>query len=342
VAVALANKLARIDLVGLLARNGSFVEASILGIWLCPAKYDLVRLLSATYLRKGAGVIMSTAWKITGKLTKWAGISALLVYAAVCAGVYITQRTLIFPKLAAHVTAADAGFAEAQEVALQTSDGERLVAWYVAPKPDKPLFIYFHGNGDTLNWRVGRDRSLIAEGNGLLAVSYRGYEGSTGSPSEDGLHLDAEAAYAFAVDHQIAPDRIVVWGHSLGSGVAVWLAAERKIKALILEAPYTSISDVAAMNFPFLPVRWLLKDQFHSDWHIGRVTAPVLIFHGDNDNTIPIAFGQRLYSLINAPKCFVRFANGGHIDLDDRKILTGVRDFIVSGMRGCDSDGGAT
>jgi fermentation-respiration switch protein FrsA (DUF1100 family) len=208
----------------------------------------------------------------------------------------------------------------------------------VAPKPDKPFFIYFHGNGDTLNWRVGRDRGLVADGSGLLAVSYRGYEGSTGSPSEDGLHLDAEAAYAFAVDHQIAPDRIVVWGHSLGSGVAVWLAAERKIKALVLEAPYTSIADVAAMNFPFLPVRWLLKDQFHSDWHIGRVTAPVLIFHGNNDETIPVSFGQRLYGLITAPKCFVHFANGGHIDLDDRMILSGVRDFIVSGMHGCESE----
>jgi uncharacterized protein len=273
---------------------------------------------------------MTSVGKIVRKLTKWIGVSALLTYAAMCAELYVTQRTLIFPKLADHVTAAAAGFAEAQEVTLRTSDGERLVAWYVAPKSDKPLFIYFHGNGDTLNWRVGRDRGLVAEGYGLLAVSYRGYEGSTGSPSEVGLRLDAEAAYSFALDHQIPPDRIVVWGHSLGTGVAVWLAAERKVKALILEAPYTSISDVAAIKFPFLPVRWLLKDQFHSDWHIGRVSAPVLIFHGDNDSTIPIALGKRLYNLINAPKCFVRFANGGHIDLDDRKILSTVRDFMAT------------
>jgi len=264
------------------------------------------------------------AWK----LTKWSGIAALAAYAAVCVGVYAAQRSLVFPKLADHVTAADAGFAEAQEVSLQTTDGERLVAWYVAPKPGKPLFIYFHGNGDTLNWRVGRDRSLVADGNGLLAVSYRGYEGSTGSPSEDGLHLDAEAAYAFAAK-QVPADRIVVWGHSLGTGVAVFLAAERKIAALVLEAPYTSIADVAAARFPYLPVRWLLKDQFHSDWHIGNVTAPVLIFHGARDDTIPISFGQRLYSLVKAPKCFVRFADGGHIDLDDGKILASIRGFIA-------------
>jgi fermentation-respiration switch protein FrsA (DUF1100 family) len=263
------------------------------------------------------------------RLSKWTGFAALVCYAAVCAVMYAAQRTLVFPKLANHVTAADAGFPEAQEVELHTSDGERLVAWYVAPKAGKPLFIYFHGNGDTLNWRVGRDRSLIADGSGLLAVSYRGYEGSTGSPSEDGLHLDAEAAYAFAIDHRIAPDNIVVWGHSLGTGVAVWLAAERTIKALVLEAPYTSIADVAAMNYPFLPVRWLLKDQFHSDWHIGDVTAPVLVFHGDKDDTVPISFGQRLFSLIKAPKCFIRFPLGGHVDLDDGKILTSIRDFLA-------------
>jgi uncharacterized protein len=244
---------------------------------------------------------MRAVLRFTWKLTKWAGVAVLLGYVAVCTGMYTMQRTLVFPKLAGHVTAVDAGFPEAEEVTLQTSDGERLVAWYVAPKPDKPLFIYFHGNGDTLNWRVSRNRSLVADGNGLLAVSYRGYEGSTGSPSEDGMHLDAAAAYAFAADHQIPPDRIVLWGHSLGTGVAVWLAAERKIKALVLESPYTSVADVAAMNYPLLPVRWLLKDQFHSDWLISKVTAPVLVFHGDKDDTIPISFGQRLYSLIKAP-----------------------------------------
>ncbi len=268
------------------------------------------------------------------KLGKWAGAAVVVAYIAVCTVMYVMQRSLVFPKLAGHVTAVEAGFPEAQEVALHTSDGERLVAWYVPPKSDKPLFIYFHGNGDTLNWRVGRDRKLVADGSGLLAVSYRGYEGSTGSPSEDGMHLDAAAAYAFAADHQIGPDRIVLWGQSLGTGVAVWLAVERKIKALVLESPYTSVADVAAMNYPLLPVRWLLKDQFHSDWLISKVTAPVLVFHGAKDETVPISFGQRLYNLVKAPKCFVRFPLGGHDDLDDGKIVASIRGFIARSWRG--------
>ncbi|MDE1936372.1 alpha/beta hydrolase [Bradyrhizobium sp.] len=274
--------------------------------------------------------VLGFSWK----LGKWAGAAVVVAYIAVCTVMYVMQRSLVFPKLAGHVTAVEAGFPEAQEVALHTSDGERLVAWYVPPKSDKPLFIYFHGNGDTLNWRVGRDRKLVADGSGLLAVSYRGYEGSTGSPSEDGMHLDAAAAYAFAADHQIGPDRIVLWGQSLGTGVAVWLAVERKIKALVLESPYTSVADVAAMNYPLLPVRWLLKDQFHSDWLISKVTAPVLVFHGAKDETVPISFGQRLYNLVKAPKCFVRFPLGGHDDLDDVKIVASIRGFIARSWRG--------
>jgi uncharacterized protein len=274
------------------------------------------------------GAVSRVAWKVA----KWSAVVAAVAYAGVCTAVYVKQRELVFPKLADHVSAAAAGFAEAQEVTLKTSDGEQLVAWYVPPKAGKHLFIYFHGNGDTLNWRVGRDRGLVADGDGLLAVSYRGYEGSTGSPSEDGLHLDADAAYAFATS-KVAPDQIVVWGHSLGSGVAVRLASENKVGALVLEAPYTSVADVAAMNFWFLPVRLLLKDQFHSDWRIGKVTAPVLVFHGDKDDTIPIAFGQRLYSLVTSPKCFVRFADGGHIDLDDQTLIARVRDFITKPLR---------
>ena len=163
--------------------------------------------------------------RTTLRVLKWTGAVALGGYAILCLGLYVQQRKLVFPELAPHIPAAAAGFPEAQEVVVPTSDGEKLVAWYVAPKADKPLVVYFHGNGDTLSWRVDRDRLLVADGTGLLALSYRGYEGSTGSPSETGLHLDADAAWAFAAA-QVPADRIVVWGHSLGTGVAVGLAAD--------------------------------------------------------------------------------------------------------------------
>jgi hypothetical protein len=177
-------------------------------------------------------------------------------------------------------------------------------------------------------WRVERHRALIANGTGLIALSYRGYAGSSGTPTEDGLHRDADAAYAFAVA-RYAPERIVLWGHSLGTGVAVRLAAEKPVGKVILEAPYTSTVDVAAGLFPFVPVRWLMHDQFHSDERIGAVKAPLLIMHGARDDVIPIAFGERLFGLAHQPKRFIRYDRGGHVDLDDFGAGDAARAFIA-------------
>jgi fermentation-respiration switch protein FrsA (DUF1100 family) len=163
---------------------------------------------------------------------------------------------------------------------------------------------------------------------GLVALSYRGYGGSTGSPTEAGLIADAAAAYAFAAAHYPA-ERIVVWGESLGSGVAVALAATRKFGRLVLEAPFTSAADVGAGVYWFLPVRLLMKDPFHSDARIGKVTAPLLILHGARDNVVPIALGERLYALANEPKRFVRFADGGHEDLDQYGAQAALRPFLA-------------
>ena len=148
-----------------------------------------------------------------------------------------------------------------------------------------------------------------------------------------GLLLDAEAAYAFTTARYSA-NRIVVWGFSLGTGVAVALAADHPVGKLILEAPYTSIADVAAAAFPFLPVGLLIRDSFHSDQRIARVTAPLLMMHGARDPTIAIGFGERLFALAHEPKQFVRFAGGGHNDLDDYGAIDVARRFIDA-SRGC-------
>jgi uncharacterized protein len=257
------------------------------------------------------------------------GFAGLAGYASVVLLLYLLQRRLLFLPTAEHISPQAAGFAAAREVSLLTSDGERVLAWYVPPRPSFPLVIYFHGNAEILGANVQRHRNLVADGTGLVALSYRGYGGSSGRPSEAGLHRDADAAYAFAVA-QVRCDRIVLWGHSLGSGVAVRLASERAIAGLILEAPYTSAADIAAMRFWFVPVRLLMRDPFYSDRRIADVTAPVLVLHGARDDVIPLAVGERLYELIRAPKRFVRFAQGGHVDLDACGALAAVRDFLAS------------
>jgi fermentation-respiration switch protein FrsA (DUF1100 family) len=261
---------------------------------------------------------------------KWVLIVALFVYVGGLVVLFLTQRTVIFPAPQTGRTAPEAaGFREAEEHVLTTTDGEQVIVWHVPAKPGHAVVVYFHGNGDFLAGLVGRFRDITSDGTGLVALSYRGYAGSSGQPSEQGLLKDAAATYAFTAARYSA-DRIVVWGFSLGSGVAVALAADHPVGKLILEAPYTSIADVAAAAFPFLPVRWLIRDPFRSDKRIARVTVPLLIMHGARDATIPIAFGERLFALAHEPKQFARFPDSGHNDLGDDGAVETARRFIAA------------
>jgi uncharacterized protein len=247
---------------------------------------------------------------------KWLLISVAVIYFSGLAALFLLQRSFLFPiPTRERIAPATAGFPQVEGHVLTTADGEKIILWHMPAKPGRPVILYFHGNGDFLAGFFGRFRDLIADGTGIVVPAYRGYSGSTGSPSEQGLLQDAEAAYAFAAT-RYAADRIVVWGFSLGSGVAVALAAERPVGKVVLEAPYSSIADVAASAFPIFPVRLLLKDSFRSDLRINRVKAPILMMHGARDSTIPIMFGEQLFALASEPKQFVRFPDGGHNDLD--------------------------
>ncbi len=239
---------------------------------------------------------------------------------------YAGQRAILFPASAAHTSPAAAGLPNAEEVTLVTDDGERLIAWHVPPQGDRPVVIFFHGNGDTLAGQTGRFRELTAAGVGLVAPAFRGYAGSTGHPSEQGLRRDARAAYAFATARYPA-DRIVPWGYSLGSGIAVGLAADVEVAGMVLEAPYTSVAEVAAGKMPLVPVRLLIKDPLHSDQRIGTVRAPLLVMHGARDAVIPIGFGERLFALANEPKRMVRFPAGQHV-LDRHRVVAAALKFF--------------
>jgi len=249
-------------------------------------------------------------------------------YAALVAALYFGQRALMYFPDTVRTAPAAVGLPQADEVPLTSNDGETIVAWHVPPSTGKPVILYFHGNGGALRLRADRFRRLTADGTGLLAVSYRGYGGSTGRPSEEGLLRDAAAAYDFAVSRYGA-QALVLWGESLGSGVAVALAANRPIARLLLESPFTSTADVAAAVYWFAPVRLLMHDQFRSDLRIPKVSAPVLILHGTQDRVVDIKFGERLYALVTAPKQFIRLPGAGHNDHDAHGGLEAVRPFVT-------------
>jgi fermentation-respiration switch protein FrsA (DUF1100 family) len=259
---------------------------------------------------------------------KWLLIFAVAGYGGFVALLYVTQRSLQYFPETIRTAPATAGLPEAQEVVLDTADGERIIVWHLPPRGDKPVVLYFHGNGGALAWRVERFRQLTADGTGLVALSYRGYGGSSGAPSEAGFLQDALATYRFATE-RYPTQRIVLWGESLGTGVAVALAAEHPVGTVVLESPFTSAADVGASCYWFAPVRLLMKDQFRSDLRIGKATAPVLVLHGDRDEVVPFALGERLYGMINAPKRFVRFAGAGHNDLGVRSV-TAAKEFLAN------------
>jgi fermentation-respiration switch protein FrsA (DUF1100 family) len=259
---------------------------------------------------------------------KWLLVFAVAGYGGLVALMYVFQRTLMYFPDARRTPPASAGFAQAREVELTTADGERLIAWHVPPQGDKPLVLYFQGNAGALDLRVSRFRWLVADGTGLVALGYRGYGGSSGRPSEQGLIRDAAAAYEFA-ETRYSAARIVLWGESLGTAVAIGLAAGHEVAGLILDAPFTSAADVGAAAYPFVPMRWLIKDAFRSDLRIGSVHAPILILHGVRDRVVPIRFGERLFALANEPRRMVRFPDGSHVDLDEHGAPDIVQKFLA-------------
>jgi fermentation-respiration switch protein FrsA (DUF1100 family) len=259
-------------------------------------------------------------------------ILAICLYLGMAAVLYFKQRSMMYFPDPVHTTPAQAGLPEATEVMLTASDGERSIAWHVPPRDnDRPVILYFHGNGGALRYRVERFRKLVRDGIGLVAVEYRGFGGNAGTPSEAGLIADGEAAYAFAAARYPAR-QIVLWGESLGTGIAVALGAEKPVGRVILEAPFTSAAAVAAAHYWYMPVRLLMKDQFRSDESIGKITAPVLILHGMQDHTVTFAMGERMFELTNAPKHIVRFLDGDHEDLDTRGALHAIGRFLAGDL----------
>jgi uncharacterized protein len=245
---------------------------------------------------------------------KWTFIVLAAGYVSLAALMFFAQRSMMYFPDRQRVTPAAAGFPAAEEVLLDTADGERVIAWHVPPGEGKPVVLYFHGNGGSLPLRVDRFRRIVAAGAGLVALSYRGYGGSSGMPTEPGLIADARAAYDYAQARY--PGRIAVWGESLGTGVAVAIASEKPVTHVILDAPYSSTLDIASDLYWFLPVRLLMKDQFRSSERIARVTAPVLMLHGEADDIIPIRYAERLLALVPGEKRLVRYPGGYHVDLD--------------------------
>lgn len=255
----------------------------------------------------------------------------ICAYALVMLAAYFGQRRLMYFPDRARTEPSQVGLSNVEERVLNTPDGAKVIAWYGKAKPDQPTILYFHGNGGSLAARAERIRRFMADGWGVYMLTYRGYGGSTGTPSEIANVADARLAYGALALEGVAPTSIILYGESLGSCIAARIATERPAGGLILDAPYTSIVQIAANSYPYLPVRYLLTDRYETDKVIPQVHIPLLVLHGERDGVIPIAMGRQLFALANDPKRFAAFPNGGHSDLyiNNNNALDVVKDWIA-------------
>ncbi|HEX9226784.1 MAG TPA: alpha/beta hydrolase [Arthrobacter sp.] len=244
-------------------------------------------------------------------------IGLALGYGALAGLLYVTQERMVFyPEIGGRSLDANPGTLGLpfEEVSLETSDGERLHGWYV-PAPDaRGVVLFCHGNAGNISHRIDYLLMFHRMGYSVLIFDYRGYGLSSGRPTEQGTYLDAEAAWRHLTETRaVPPGRIVVAGESLGGAVAAWLAARRTPGALVLASTFTSVPDMGAAVYPWLPVRLLARLSYDARDSVARVQAPVFVAHSPDDEIVPFAQGRALYDAARGPKQFLELA-GGHND----------------------------
>ncbi len=252
---------------------------------------------------------------------------AALAYLLFALALWSLQRKLIYAPSGGYVSPARVGLEGVREKVFHSPDGAKFLAWYAPPASDRPTVLYFHGNAGGLAHRAERIATYQDAGYGMLMVSYRGYSGGTGQPSEKAIIQDSLMAFDW-LQQTHKPRRIFVHGVSLGTGVAVQVAAQRPVAGLILEAPYTSLPDVGQYHYPFLPVKYFMFDRFDSLAFIPQVRAPVLILHGEADQVIPVALGKRLLAAANEPKTGIFPRHAGHNDLFAHGAFAHIEDML--------------
>lgn len=248
-----------------------------------------------------------------------------VAYLAAAAYLYTYQRSYVFKPSGTLALPTDKGLAGVEVVDLNASDGTPLKAWYAKAEDGKPTFLYLQGNAGNISGRSDRFARILAGGYGLMAPSYRGFAGSGGEPSEAAFISDGVLAYDWLSERA---DRIIIYGESIGTGVAVPVAAERNPAAVVLEAPLSAAVDLAWEQYPWLPVNLLMKDQFRSRDMVGRIDEPLLIVHGTADRVVPIDQGRDLFDRATGEKTLHVIEGAGHGDLWTKGLWPVVQRFV--------------
>ena len=254
----------------------------------------------------------------------------VLVYLSVTLGLYFFQRSLLYHPMENNYSG-DKLSVKIEKVNIKTEDNINLLAWY--HKKDNTKFktiLYLHGNAGSLENRIHKINHFDDMNINFLLLSWRGFNGNAGKPSEKGLYQDARSAVKWLINKGINEENIIIYGESLGTGVATEIAQNRNFAGIILESPFTSMIAAGKSKYPIFPIKLLLKDKYESDKKIKNIKSPVLIMHGEEDKIVPFWMGEKMFQLANEPK-YSYFSNyDDHMMEFNNELINSIKLFIKS------------
>ncbi len=254
-------------------------------------------------------------------------------YVLALIALFVFQRSLMYHTNAVLVPLAETQIPTAIERTTESEPGLHLTSWYLPPKGNMPVIVYFHGNAGTIADRDYKVAPWHAAGYGIWLTGYRGFGSNPGKPSEQGLYNDARAVFVALKEEGVGPDRIFVYGESLGTGVATQMAMELAdagtlLRGLVLEAPFTSMPAAAQEHHPYAPAKWLVRDRYDNLSKIAKIKTSLMIVHGDQDRVLPQHHGRSLFDAAKKPKIARWLPGAGHTNLCDFGACQYAQDFF--------------
>jgi len=258
---------------------------------------------------------------------------AISIYVVLALMLYLFQGRMVFlsnlPDRALILSPGDIGL-DYEDVSLTTSDNERLHGWYIPAADSKGVLLFFHGNAGNISHRLDSIKIFHELGLDILIIDYRGYGQSTGTTSEQGTYLDAQAAWDYLIkSRRIPADRIIIFGRSLGGAIGAWLGVQHTPAGVIIESSFSSGVDMARRLYPFLPVRLITRLKYPVADYASRLNCPVLVVHSRHDEIIPFAMGRVIYAAVKQQKKFLELRgdhNNGFL-ISQREYVAGFKDF---------------
>ena len=257
-------------------------------------------------------------------------VSVILFYLCICLYMYAFQRSFLYlPHINNHLRVTELN-APAEQVAIPSGNGITLKSWFYNNPANRYTVLFFHGNAGELDNRIYKLNALDKLDLNILIIAWRGFSGNQGKPNEKGLYEDGKSAIDWLIKNGVQERNIILYGESLGTGIATHLAQKRDFAGVILETPFTSMIDAAKTFYPYVPVNILLKDRYENKSKIVNINSPILIMHGEIDNIVPFHMGKKLFEIANEPKTFYSTKTDNHMMEYDDKLINELDIFIKS------------